>query len=221
MRTLLLVCGAAGAFLAVIGDNLMLWQNTPVAEIRSQGLAMVEAVPLDRLRFGSVLGIPAFFLQMIGILGIYLHVRRSIDAVGGVSIATVFFLALALMSGAAWHISYAPIGVVLQAEGLLDTSRTDLFSQISALLVDFNNLSLVSFLLGSTGLALLCALKWSDFPRWFAAASPILIEPIIQFLASFIAQPIGPALFVSSINITTLLFFVLALLVPKTTKQIL
>lgn len=217
MRTLLLICGAAGALLAIAADNIMLWQNLPVGELEAQGLAIVEAVPIDRIRLGSVLGIPAFFLQMLGILGVFLFLRRTSDLIGGLSILVAIALAFALMCGAAWHISYAPIGAVLQAGGVSQASRADLVAEISQFLVDFYYLSMAVFVVGSIGIALLCVLKMSDFPRWFAIVSPILIQPVLQILSGQIAPPIGPALFVSSINVTTLIFFVLALCAPKTT----
>ncbi|MEM1195766.1 MAG: DUF6796 family protein [Pseudomonadota bacterium] len=216
-RTALLACGAVGAALAVAADNIMLWQPASLAQVEQAGLGLVAAVPPDRVRLGSALGVPAFFLQAIGVLGVFACLRRTTDAIGALSVGVAGLLGFALFAGVAWHVSYPPLGVVANAPpGAMDeAARAGLTQDLSRFLADFYYISVYAFTAGAVGLAALCLMGWTRFARWFAVVSPLLIQPLLQAALPALPDWLAVGLYVSSLNAALLLFFVAAIVSPK------
>ncbi|MEO0920232.1 MAG: DUF6796 family protein [Pseudomonadota bacterium] len=210
---LLLACGAAGAILAIVGDNIMLWQAASMEEVERRGMGLVAYVSPERIRIGSIFGVPGFFLQSVGVLGIYCCLRRSSPLSKTLSSIVAGLFGFALFAGLAWHVSYPPLGAALALEGLSESLRDALSNRLIELLADFYFMSIYAFGAGSLLFAAMLIAGWSSFPRWFVFVSPFLIQALLQGLSGVLPPAVAVGLYVSNLNCALLAFFVMAFFV--------
>lgn len=190
----------------------MLWQPGPASEVQARGLELVSYISAERLRIGSLLGVPAFFLQSLGVLGLYLCTRRSRTTQYALSIIVACLFGVALFAGLAWHISYPALGAAFTTGGIPVSAREELIAHLVRLLSDFYLVSVYAFAAASVALAVLVVCGWTDFPRWFALASPLLLQIALETLSAVLPAPIAVGLYVSSLNFALLVFFMIAVL---------
>ncbi|MEM6912391.1 MAG: DUF6796 family protein [Pseudomonadota bacterium] len=212
----LLVIGAAGSLIVAISDMIMVGQFISGRDAATSGLDILIGKTQAQLRLGAFLGLPGFLFQMAGFCSLLLLAKKGR---GWAAIGIAVLFGLTLMVGSAWHMLYLPLGSTINQTDLPQETAEALQSvQIQHLVLAFQGWRYL-FIASSTALVALLLTRSTQLPWWLALLSPYLLMIGARYTAGLLPAPIGGLLFVATVNVGLMIFFITAASVVLRRRQ--
>lgn len=184
--TILAIVGCIGTYM---GDLLLLAVPLSGSEYyRIYQSAMINSSHA-RLLTGNTLGLVFLPLQLFGLWLLHLALSRSHL---WLSRLVFFTLAYSVLSGLAYHVTFAFLGTGLQVDQQLNNTVTRLMiEQYKAYNLTLFRFAQVSLSIGALLFAIQVLWKETLFPKWIAILNPLLLLFLVRFLTSLIPAPVG------------------------------
>lgn len=208
-------CGIAGAAILIVGDLLIGgWRplsGSALAGVDFEGLVRAT-YPSDTtghriaLLIGALLGPIAAIFYAIATIQVWLALESAGRALAG--FVTGGFLVGLMVGGGGFHVAFAflPVGLLAEQAG---AAGSEVWDYLNFVLGAMGAVSGISLLLGSIGFAFAVIARDSNYPRWMAALSPMLVI-MTRPLAGWIPAPLGGPIYVAHFNLCWLVFFLVS-----------
>jgi len=214
MQNKLYITGLIGLLAAIlVGIGEYLLHYDPLARFAEGGYVFMQGINHDRSTIGHFLGVFGGALYTVGMYHIYLMLRPASER-----IAFIAFLASAFgcIVGAIWIGSRASVSALIQMPETPEIMQLiDLYELRYETLL---NITRVTSLILSGIFIWLTLTKRSNYPRWMAIFSPIVLI-LMSFLIYVIAPQLGKHLMPIALNIAFFIFFTLSLLQVRTVSN--
>ena len=207
------IVGMAGAFLGMVGDEILL--GRPVSGLEALALQCPRQHDLLkrawRLPVGSLIGAMAIPVAIVGLW----HIVYALRPAGNRAAWTPFLiLAHMLIVGAAFHGGYMLVGPLLKMQHSMvqagETGFPQLVQQISLYHDVLGVVSAVELVVGGIWFAVVVARKQTRYPRWMAITNPAICGGFPYLIGMLLPAPIGGFVAVTGFNFGALSFIALS-----------
>ena len=200
--------GAAAAALSAGSDVVLQYTADPAHLLSEKYLYLLDRSPGDLL-LGHNLGVFAILLQIAG----FWAVGRGL-APGGRGAARAYFLvaAFAMAAGAAFHATFAPIGLALhgaRAAGDDPARLAVIAGQARPAQLLLGTVALIAIATAALLFSAIVLRRRTAYPRWMAAVTPLTLSIVLGIAGRF-APPLRLILVPCGINCAGAVFFLLA-----------
>jgi len=203
----LYITGLIGLLAAILtGAGEYLLHYDPLARFADGGYVFMQGIGHERSTFGHFLGVFGGALYTVGMYHIYLMLRSANERA-----AFIAFLASAFgcIVGAIWIGSRASVSALMQMPETQEI--TQLIGLYELRYESLLNVTRVTALMLSGIFIWLTLTGRSNYPRWMAIFSPIVLI-LLSFLIYVIAPQLGKHLMPIALNVAFFIFFTLSLM---------
>lgn len=173
-----------------------------------QYLFLLDQPPADLL-FGHYLGIFAILLQIAG----FWAVARGLAPAGRAAAGSYFFLAASTMAlGAAFHATFAPIGLALHAMAGDSQRIAAIADAVRPAQTALGAIVVLGIIAAALFFSVLVLRRRTAFPRWMAAVTPLTLA-VVLWLAARLAPSLRLVAVPCGLNGAAMIFFLLATIV--------
>ncbi len=196
--------GILGSLLMFTGDMLLYYE--PVSGREYDSVAVMSAMPIERLIAGGLIGPIASIFSLIGGYIFYI-VFRSINKV----LAKILFVSFAILFivAGSYHAVFANYGIIGRLPESLQSKQLLLFSTY---LESIYTVIFICGILWTLILFYLVIFKKSLYPIWMLLFTPTLLVLLSQSLKDYIPYPLGAIIYGGWINLCFMLFFIVCFL---------
>jgi len=204
--------GIIGVLITIISDFILIGKPTSAFTFLRVGPESMWDISASRITAGAFIGVMALPFQLLGLAPVYFALKPAGKVLPAMA---VIINAHALLMGVAFHISYVYIGsswtLHHQAAATLVTEKlVDQFSSYWMIL------SIIMFteILVSSMIYILIILKGNSlFPKWMAMFSHLGVVVFTLLIVVVIPAPFGGYVGSACLNLATMIFFLLTLIV--------
>ncbi len=204
--------GISSVLITIISDFILIGKPNSAYDFLLLGTESMWNISAVRITVGAFVGVAVLPFQLLGLIPVYYAFKPAGKVL---PVIAVIANAHTLLMGVAFHISYAFIGsgwtLYHKPDATLITEELviqyDLYWMILAVIMS------VELLLGSVIYTIVILKGKSLFPKWMAIFSPMAVMIITVPLIFLIPYPVGGYIAPASLNVSTMVFFVLILVV--------
>lgn len=211
---LILISGLVGiiaALLTIASDMILLGRPVSAYAFLKLGTQSMAKLEPWRITTGTFLGVFSLPFQIAGVIPLYYGLKPAGKRAAGITLVAAVY---GLVMGVAFHISYAFIGSGWNTYYNTGTDN----AAVSVMMTRFDcywriiiGAMIAGLLLVSMYCVVLILSAKSLYPKWMAVLNPLCINLLLYPLVVFIPAPLGGYIGPAYFNISSLVFFILAL----------
>ncbi|MHB8127425.1 MAG: DUF6796 family protein [Mobilitalea sp.] len=205
--------GMLSVLVTIISDFILIGKPSTAYSFLKLGTESMWDIEPWKITAGAFVGVVALPFQVLGLIPVYFALKPSGKVL---PVMAVIANAHMLLMGVAFHISYAYIGtgwIIYHKNELTNQITTEIVDKFASYWMILVIIMFVELLFGSIIYVIVVLKGKTLFPRWMAIFNPLCIVlytfPIVFILPSPIGGYIAPAY----LNLSTLLFFTITLVV--------
>lgn len=201
--------GMLSVLITIISDFILLGKPNSAINFFVFGTETMWDIEPWRITLGTFIGVFALPFQLLGLLPLYFALKPAGRIL---PIITLIGSVHAILIGVAFHMSYAYIGRGWALYHLNDISKEISSKMINSFSFYWSILLVImslDILLSSLIYIIIVIRGKTLFPKWMAIFSPIGVILITFPVILAFPYPIGGYIAPASINITTLIFFLI------------
>lgn len=206
--------GIISVLITIISDFILIGKPSTAYDFLLSGTESMWDISTARITIGAFIGVVALPFQSLGLVPVYYALKSSGKVLPAIAVISY---AHALLMGVAFHISYAFIGYGWKLNHRPDATQitTDLMQQYNIYWIILMVIMTVEILLCSVIYSVVVAKGKTSYPRWMAIFNPALVVAITLPLVFLIPYPIGGYIAPACLNISTILFFILTMVLKR------
>lgn len=204
--------GITSVLITIISDFILIGKANSAYDFLLLGTESMWDISTIRIAIGAFIGVVVLPFQLLGLIPAYFALKPAGKVL---PVIMVIVNAHTLLMGVAFHISYAFIGSgwtlhYKQDAALITSDLMELYDRYWMVLAVIMTAEL---LFASIIYSIIILKGKSLFPRWMAVFSPLAIVLIVLPLIFLLPYPVGGFIAPACLNISTLIFFLLTLVV--------
>jgi hypothetical protein len=205
--------GMLSVFVTIISDFILIGKSSTAYSFLEFGTESMWDIEPWRITAGAFIGVVALPFQILGLIPLYFALKPSGKVL---PIIVVITNAHMLLMGVAFHISYAYIGSgwnIYHKNELTNQITTEIVNKFDSYWMILAVIIFVELLFGSVIYVIVVLKGKTLFPKWMAIFNPLCIVLYTFPIVFILPAPIGGYIAPAYLNLSTLLFFVITLVV--------
>ena len=207
--------GMLSVLITIISDFILIGKPSTAYSFLKYGTESMWDIEPWRITAGAFIGVVALPFQLLGLIPVYFALKPAGKVL---PIMAVIMNAHTLLIGVAFHISYAYIGsgwIIYHKNELTNQITTEIVSKFASYWWILAVIMVVELLLSSVIYTIVVLKGKTLFPKWMAIFNPLCIVLYTFPLVFILPAPIGGYIAPAYLNLSTLLFFIITLVVVR------
>jgi len=201
--------GIISVLITIISDFILLGKPSSAYDYFVNGTETMGDITTYRITMGTFIGVIILPFQVMGLIPVYYALKPA----GKIIPAVILIMnAHALLMGVAFHISYAYIGLAWKLNHRVDA--TDITMELIKQYDIYWTILIVTIaaevLVSSVIYSVVVAKRKTLYPQWMAIFNPAIVVACTLALVVLIPSPLGGYFAPAFLNISTIVFFLLA-----------
>jgi len=205
--------GMLSVLVTIISDFILIGKSSTAYSFLKFGTESMWDIEPWRITAGAFIGVLALPFQVLGLIPLYYALKPS-----GKILPIMALIANAhmILMGVAFHISYAYIGsgwIIYHKNELTNQITTEIVNKFDSYWKILAVIIIAELLFGSIIYVIVVLKGKTLFPRWMAIFNPLCIVLYTFPFVFILPSPIGGYIAPAYLNLSTLLFFIITLVV--------